>query len=88
MNWEENVYIIMIGTGGWNVRIIRGVSVFWGRNVLDDMLGGSFVGLIWLGSVRMARGVKLLSELVSSVTFPRLPFCLSLSSVNARTCEL
>jgi len=88
VNWVGNVYIIMIGTGGWNVRIISAGSVFWGLNVLDDMLDGLFVGLIWLGSVLMDRGVKLLSELVSSVTFPRLPFCLSLSSVNARTCEL
>ena len=67
MNWEENVYITMIGTGGWSARIISADSVFWGRNVLDDMLDGLFVGHIWLGSVLMAQGVKLLSELVSSV---------------------
>lgn len=82
MNWVGNVYIIMIGTGGWSVRIISAGSVFWGLNVLDDMLDGLFVGLIWLGSVLMDRGVKLLSELVSFVPVPRLPsVCLSAQSM-------
>jgi hypothetical protein len=37
VNWVESVCITMIGIGGLNVRIIRGVSVLKGRLVRGDM---------------------------------------------------
>lgn len=63
MSWEENVCIIMIGIGGWNVRITRGGFVCWGQNVRGGMLGELFVVLIWRDSVLMDRSVRLPSEL-------------------------